>query len=207
MGQRLIRLPLVSGARSSGFALLAIRVVMGPMLAWHGVQKIDGGVERFVGTVDRLGFPFPELLARAVIALELAGGICLALGLLTRLWGGLITVQMLLIAFKVKWDVGLFGPPGRGGGFELDLLYAVTGAALLLAGPGLAALDNLLGLEANSDPDRGNISTLARSGQTRLSCNVARIAALGQRKEFHVPSVHDQAHQAPQGLPGQDRQG
>jgi uncharacterized membrane protein YphA (DoxX/SURF4 family) len=149
MQGRLIRLPFVGGAMSSGFALLAIRLVMGPMLAWHGYRKIEAGVEKFVGTVDRLGFPLPELLARGVIVLELVGGICLALGLLTRLWGGLLTVQMLLIVFKVKWDVGVFGPPGRGGGFELDLLYAVTGAALLIAGPGLAALDHLLGLEAN----------------------------------------------------------
>ena len=142
------RLPFVSGPLPSGAALLAIRVVMGPMLAYHGWKKIDGGVGKFVATVDRLGFPFPELLARATIVIELVGGICLALGLLTRLWGGLATLQFLLIVAKVKWDVGVFGSPGRNG-FELDLMYAVTAAALLLAGPGLLALDHLLGLEAN----------------------------------------------------------
>jgi len=128
--------------------MLAIRLVMGPMLAWHGYKKIEGGIDNFVGTVDRLGFPLPELLGRGVVAIELLGGLCLTLGLLTRLWGGLLTVQMLLIVFKVKWDVGLLGEPGRSG-FELDLLYAVTGAALLIAGPGLAALDHLLGLETH----------------------------------------------------------
>ena len=95
-----VRLPFVSGASSSGAALLAIRLVMGPMLAWHGWQKLDGGVDKFVGTVDRAGFPLPELLARGVIMLELVGGICLTLGLLTRLWGGLLTVQMLLITLR-----------------------------------------------------------------------------------------------------------
>jgi uncharacterized membrane protein YphA (DoxX/SURF4 family) len=144
----LLRLPFTSGPLASGAALLAIRLVMGPMLAWHGYQKIVRGVDGFVGTVDRLGFPFPDLLARGVIGIELIGGLCLALGLLTRLWGALLTVQMLLIVFKVKWDLGVLGPPGRGG-FELDLLYAVTGAALLIAGPGLAALDHLLGLETS----------------------------------------------------------
>jgi len=143
-----IRLPFVSGALPSGAALLAIRLVMGPMLAYHGYKKIDGGVEKFVATVDRLGFPLPELLARATIAIELVGGICLAAGLLTRLWGALATVQFLLIVTKVKWAVGVFGQPGRGG-FELDLLYAVTASALLLAGPGLVAVDHWLGLETN----------------------------------------------------------
>ena len=143
-----IRLPFVSGPLPSGAALLAVRVVMGPMLAYHGFKKLDGGVEKFVATVDKYGFPFPELLARATIAIELVGGICLALGLLTRLWGALATTQFLLIVAKVKWDAGLFGGGGRSG-FELDLLYAVTTAALLLAGPGLLALDHWLGLESN----------------------------------------------------------
>ncbi|MGH8733468.1 MAG: DoxX family membrane protein, partial [Burkholderiales bacterium] len=133
----------------SGAALLAIRVVMGPMLAYHGWQKLDS-VGKFVATVDRYGFPFPELLARATIAIELVGGICLALGLLTRLWGALATTQFLLIVVKVKWDVGLFGGGGRSG-FELDLLYAATAAALLLAGPVAATItDGLSGLAQSS---------------------------------------------------------
>ena len=133
-----IRLPFVSGAMSSGVALLAVRLVMGPMLAYHGYRKIEGGVEQFVGDCRQPRLPAPRVTGPGHIALELLGGICIALGLLTRLWGGLLTIQILLIVFKVKWDVGVFGPPGRGGGFELDLLYAVTGAALLIAGPGLA---------------------------------------------------------------------
>jgi putative oxidoreductase len=143
-----IRLPFVSGALPSGAAMLAIRLVMGPMLAYHGWKKIDGGIGKFVGTVARNGFPLPELLARATIAIELFGGICLALGLLTRLWSGLATLQFLLIIAKVKWSIGVFGVPGRNG-FELDLMYAVTAAALLLAGPGLLAVDHILGLETN----------------------------------------------------------
>ena len=147
-----IRLPFASGPLPSGAALLAVRVVMGPMLAYHGFKKLDGGVGKFVATVDRYGFPFPELLARATIVIELVGGICLALGLLTRLWGALATTQFLLIVAKVKWDVGVFGHAGRSG-FELDLFYAVTAAALLLAGPGLLAIDHWLGLEANPNRD------------------------------------------------------
>ena len=143
-----IRLPFVNGALPNGAALLAIRVVMGPMLAYHGWKKLDGGVEKFVATVDKYGFPFPELLARATIAIELVGGICLAVGLLTRLWAALATTQFLLIVAQVKWDVGVFGSGGRSG-FELDLMYAVTTAALVLAGPGLLAVDHWLGLETN----------------------------------------------------------
>jgi putative oxidoreductase len=147
-----MRVPFAAGAVPSGAALLALRLVMGPMLAYHGYRKLDAGVEKFVATVDRLGFPLPELLARATIVIELVGGICLALGLLTRIWGGFVTAQMLLIVAKVKLSVGLLGPPGKGGGFELDLLYAVTAAALLIAGPGLFALDHAIGLEVDLTP-------------------------------------------------------
>jgi putative oxidoreductase len=161
-----MRLPFASGTLPSGAALLAIRVVMGPMLAYHGWQKLDS-VEKFVGTVDRYGFPFPELLARATIVIELAGGVCLTVGLLTRLWGALATLQFLLIVAKVKWDIGVFGVPGRNG-FEIDLFYAVTAAALLIAGPGLLALDHLLGFEADpragvGEPEDDEPRTAARS--------------------------------------------
>jgi putative oxidoreductase len=145
-------LPFAGGAVPSGAALLALRLVMGPMLAYHGYRKLDAGVGTFVATVDRLGFPLPELLARATIVIELVGGICLTLGLLTRVWGGFVTMQMLLIVAKVKWDVGLLGPPGKGGGFELDLLYAAIAAALVIAGPGLLALDHAIGLEIDLTP-------------------------------------------------------
>jgi len=161
-----IKLPFVSGPLPSGAAMLAIRLVMGPMLAYHGWKKIDAGVEKFVGTVDRLGFPLPEVLARATIAIELIGGICLTLGLLTRLWSGLATLQFLLIMAKVKWSVGVFGVPGRNG-FELDLLYAVTAAALLLAGPGLLAVDNVLGLETDPHGQQRHEDSRARADHQR----------------------------------------
>jgi putative oxidoreductase len=147
--RRRLRLPLVSGPAQYGAALLAIRLVMGPMLAYHGWRKLDAGVGRFVATVARDGFPLPELLARATIVIELVGGICIALGLLSRLWAALITTQFLWIVAQVKWDIGVLGPPGRGGGFELDLLYAVTSVAVLLAGPGRWAMDHLIGLETD----------------------------------------------------------
>ena len=152
MRGRPMRLSFAGGALPSGAALLVLRLVMGPMLAYHGYRKLDAGVGKFVGTVARYGFPFPELLARATIVIEFVGGICLVLGLLTRLWGGLVTAQMLLIVAKVQWHNGLFGPPGRGGGFELNLLYAGIAAALLIAGPGLLAVDHAIGLEVDLTP-------------------------------------------------------
>lgn len=146
------RLALTSRAAPSGAALLLLRLVMGLMLADHGYRKLDAGVGRFVATVHRYGFPLPEVLARATIVIELVGGICLAIGLLTRVWGGFVTVQFLLIVAKVKWHLGPLGPPGKGGGFELDLLYAVIAAVLVISGPGPFSVDHALGLEVDPAP-------------------------------------------------------
>lgn len=59
---------------------------------------------------------------------------------------------MLLIVSKVKWDVGLFGPPGRGGGFEIDLLYAVQHHRI--ARDQTAAYDALMEHERSNVGDR-----------------------------------------------------
>ena len=164
MQGRPMRLPFAGGAVPSGAALLVLRLVIGPMLAYHGFRKLDAGVGRFVATVARYGFPFPEVLARATVVIELVGGICLTIGLLTRIWGGFVTLQMLLIVARVKWHLGLLGPPGKGGGFELELFYAVVAAALVIAGPGLFAVDHAIGLEIDLTPRR---APDRREGQVR----------------------------------------
>jgi len=43
-------------------------------------------------------------------------------------WSGLVTLQMLLIVAKVKWHVGLIGPPGKGAGFALGVAAGVCRA-------------------------------------------------------------------------------
>ena len=144
-----LALPAVPGGPS--FAALAIRVVAGPVLAYHGYQKVDRGVGGFADNVSALeifGMNLPRFVGYVVVVLELVGGICLLLGLLTRLWSVLLAVQFLSIPFVVKSEVGLVAPQGAmGTGFELDLLLAASVVALLLMGPGTVALDRLLGLE------------------------------------------------------------
>ncbi len=174
-----IRLPFASGPVYCGAALLAIRVVMGSLLAIHGYRKLDGGVGKFVATVDRYGFPFPELLARATVVIEFVGGVCLVVGLLTRLWAALTTLQFLMIVAKVKWHLGVLGAAGRAG-FELDLLYAVTAAALLLAGAGLLAADHWLGLESNPNREPAtNAGSGSAPGSDRRRHTTAATAATG----------------------------
>ncbi|MGH8972190.1 MAG: DoxX family protein [Acidimicrobiia bacterium] len=144
--------PEIPGA--DRLAALAIRVVLGPVMAYHGYLKLDRGVGGFadnVAQLEVLGMALPRVAGYVVVGIELIGGLCLLAGFLTRVWSALLATQMLLIPFVVKSQVGLIAPQGSSGtGFEIDLLIAACALALLLMGPGALALDGLLGVEGGA---------------------------------------------------------
>jgi putative oxidoreductase len=129
-------------------AALVMRVIIGPIMAYHGWKLVQGGVGNFARFVaGNVHVPAPELVGRAVVVIELAGGVFLVLGLLTRLWALALAALMISIVFLVKWDLGLIGPPGQGGGYELDLAIAACALGVLFIGPGRFSLDHLLARE------------------------------------------------------------
>jgi len=157
------RVRLLPSGQDADAAALLLRLVVGPLMAYHGWTKLGAGFGRFDQLVQGLGVPAPGVVARAVVVIELVGGLCLLAGLLTRVWALLLAAQMVSIVFVVKWDNGLVGVPGKSG-FELDLLIAVCAATLFLIGPGLFALDRVLSLEGQREPERApRTETAARA--------------------------------------------
>ena len=146
------RLALPQIPHADRLAALAIRGVVGPVMAYHGYQKLNrpGGAGAFADGVSQLkvfGLALPRLAGYIVVAIELIGGLCILAGFLTRIWSLLLAVQMFTIPFVVKSQVGLIAPEGSGTGFELDLVLGVCALALVLMGPGALALDEVLGVE------------------------------------------------------------
>lgn len=143
------RKPVAKGlARLGGLqnlALLALRAVIGIVMAYHGWQKITGGISNFAGFIETLNVPFPDLMAYVVTALELGGGILLIIGVLTRLWALLIATEMVFTTLLVKLDIGLIAPEGAGA--ELDLLILAGCLIVLILGPGAYSADRALGIE------------------------------------------------------------
>jgi putative oxidoreductase len=131
-------------------ALLVLRVAIGGLLIGHGAQKLFGwfgghGLDGAGGFFHSLGFRPGRRMAAVAGISEVGGGLLLALGLFTPLAGAVI-VGTLLVAASVHSDNGLWS---TGGGYELPLVYALTGAFYALAGPGTVSLDHVVGLDGS----------------------------------------------------------
>jgi putative oxidoreductase len=117
--------------------LLILRVFTGLALALaHGWGKVPPQ-PGFVGRVGGLGLPAPELFAWLAAFAEFAGGLLLAVGLLTRPVAALIVVHFLVVVFLAH-----AGDPF--GDRELGLFFLVSALLFLLAGAGRYSADAML---------------------------------------------------------------
>ena len=135
-------------SRLTTTALTALRIVLGFLFAAHGWQKfnewtIAGTQASFAKMVD----PAAGLVAPAVAVLELAGGVALILGILTRVVAALLALDMLGALFLVHAPAGIFA---ANGGYEFVLLLAAAAFALALTGAGRLSLDRALFGRSNS---------------------------------------------------------
>ena len=123
-------------------SLLIARVILGVVLIAHGWQKYnDWKIEGTGKSFDGMGVPYPELSAQIATYFELIGGVLLIIGLLVRLVGPILFVQMLGAFWFAHRDGGVFVSDG---GWELVAVIGAAGLALAGAGAGRISLDYLL---------------------------------------------------------------
>jgi putative oxidoreductase len=123
-------------------ALTIIRVVTGWAFMVHGAQKVFDWTPAGTGkNFEGMGVPMASVVGPAVSYLELVGGALLILGLLTRIVGALLVVDMAGAAYLVHIKAGFFAADG---GYELVLLLGAGALALAVAGAGAWSLDKLL---------------------------------------------------------------
>ncbi|WP_432536495.1 DoxX family protein [Kineococcus arenarius] len=121
--------------------LLLGRLVAGALLLVHGVPKLLDP-QRATGTAASLGVPAPDLAGWLVILGEVGLGSLLLLGLLTRVAGALLLVQMAGVWLLVHAPDGLL-VEGQVNG-ENALLLGAVGLVLLFTGAGRFSLDGVL---------------------------------------------------------------
>jgi putative oxidoreductase len=134
--------------QSLGIGVLVARLVVGLVMAAHGTQKLWGwfggyGLSKTGEYFVQLGFTPGRTFAAAASLTEITSGVLIALGLLGPVGPALMISVMIVAAFTVHWENGLFA---ANNGIEVPLLYATAAFGLALVGFGPYSLDAWLGI-------------------------------------------------------------
>ena len=124
---------------STTTARLILRVVTGFLFAAHGWQKFNEfTIPGTQAAFAQMGVPGAAVVGSVIATLELAGGVALILGVLTRVFALLLAVDMLGALFLVHAGEGIFVATG---GYELVLILAAAAIAVALVGAGKVSVD------------------------------------------------------------------
>jgi putative oxidoreductase len=126
-----VRLPL---SKPASAALLAIRLVAGAAFMHHGFTKIQNPFA-WMGPNS----PMPGFLQALAAVSEFGGGFAWMIGFLVPLASfGILCTMVVAVGRHLS-----HGDPfvGKGGSYELALVYAGVAVLLLVVGPGRIALD------------------------------------------------------------------
>ncbi len=126
------------------YLLLTMRLFWGYhffMAGWGKVYKIEP-VIKFFGS---MGIPYPEYMAPFVAWLELAGGICLMIGLASRFIAIPLAITMVVALFTAHSEA-TFGVFQNSQKFvnQTPFNYLLTCLVVLSFGPGTFSLDYIL---------------------------------------------------------------
>lgn len=133
---------LANNPRLQVAARTLLRLAFGFLFLAHGWQKFfQYTIEGTTAAFGQMGVPAAGLIAPVAATLEIVGGAAIILGLLTRVFAGLLGLQMVAALFMVHAPAGVFV---ENGGFELVLALAAGALALFLVGPGRISLDALI---------------------------------------------------------------
>jgi putative oxidoreductase len=124
------------------------RLVAGLFLMPHGAQKLFGvfggyGLEA-TGQFFAAKLGLPPALATVAGLVEFFGGLCLALGLLTRPAAALIVGLMAVAIIQVHLPNGYFWTDL---GYEYPLFWGLTALSFVIRGGGRYSLDRMIGRE------------------------------------------------------------
>lgn len=122
----------------AAFASIALRLGLGIMFAAHGLQKAFGlfdgpGVKGFSQMLAGMGFAPPVFWAALAAYTELLGGICLVIGLGTRIAAAALFILIVTAGINVHLKNGFFLAKG---GFEYVFVIACACLALIFLGGG-----------------------------------------------------------------------
>jgi putative oxidoreductase len=121
-----------------------IRFVAGVMMIPHGYGKVFGGIQGTTKFFASVGLEPALILAWYIGLLELVGGICVALGFLTRFMSAQLIGLLAVATFYIHLPSGFIWVKG---GYEYPLFWMVVMMAITIKGGEKLSLDNLMAKE------------------------------------------------------------
>ena len=117
---------------------LILRMMLGSLMLFHGIYKLQHGIGFIKGLVAAQGVP--EMLAYGVYVGEIIAPILLILGWRSRIWAGVIALNMLVVIYLTQ--LGAFLKLGAHGAWsvEVQMFYLWTAVAIALLGSGKFAI-------------------------------------------------------------------
>jgi putative oxidoreductase len=127
--------------RQLGFGLLVLRLALGLVFLVHGGQKLFVG--GFSGTAEMLGqmqIPAAGIIGPALAIVEPLAGVAIVLGLLTRVAGLAVAIDMFGAILTFHRLHGFFVPIG----IEFPMMLCAGGLVLTALGAGPFSIDHQL---------------------------------------------------------------
>lgn len=128
----------MTDTKTAPYAILALRLVTGALFLTHGLIKLfvftPAGTAGYFGSIG-----LPEWLGPLTMAVEIAGGLALILGIVPRLVSAVLVFVLLGAAYFGHGASG-FNWSNPNGGWEYPVMWAAVQAALVLLGDGALAL-------------------------------------------------------------------
>jgi putative oxidoreductase len=142
--------PAVQGLYDSlspwGYPIM--RIATGLFLMPHGAQKLfglfGGSAQGMAAFFAKVGIEPALPLVYAVGCIEFFGGLCIALGFLTRPAAVAVVIMMAVAIIKVHLGNGYFWTQG---GFEYPLLWGILAFTIFCRGGGPRSIDAKIGKE------------------------------------------------------------
>lgn len=142
-------------------ATLLVRILVGWVFLSEGIQKFLFPEALGVGRFTKVGIPAPRLLAPLVGFVEIAAGLFVLLGILTRLAAIPLIADMLVAIASTKVPMLVhqgFWPAAHEARVDVSMLLGAL--FLLVVGPGTVSLDARI-----SRPGRGKAGGIPRDGR------------------------------------------
>jgi len=123
---------------SDNIGKLILRLMLGGMMLFHGIDKALNGIAFLKGIMQVHGLP--EALVYGVFVGEILAPIFLIIGWQSRVWAGVIVVNMAFAVYLTQWSAMLKLGDHGAWAVEIPMFYLLSALVVMFLGSGKYAI-------------------------------------------------------------------